>query len=373
MLEINKIHCGETVDTMKLMGDKSINLIVTSPPYRASVRKDNHKYPDAIDVVDDNQTEEEYINWMVNIFKQYERILKDDGVVAFNISYTTFAPYLPYHVISEVFKNTSFTIADTLAWKKNSCVPLSGHPTRMTRICEPVYIFVKKDFLETYSANKVVRSISDTGQKYFTAYYNFLEAKNNDGKIAGHEATYSSEFAEFFIDLYSKPGDLVLDNFMGTGTTGVACKNLDRNFIGIDIFPKYIEAAEERIKNNIPANDIIVDFFDKDAGETMHQKVYYKNIPRVGEDWLMGSILRRVMSVNKVGSKWTVNVESLKIDEVTKDRYSDYYDPYIKWVNNKDISDPQKIMFSNDLTYFMRFVKKCKKNKDVLEKIKELS
>ena len=64
-------------------------------------------------------------------------------VIVFNYSYTTFNPSLPYLLINEVFENTSLEIYDTAAWKKKSCVPLSGHPNRLTRIVEMVYIFAK--------------------------------------------------------------------------------------------------------------------------------------------------------------------------------------------------------------------------------------
>ena len=246
-LEVNKIHKGDTVETMKKIDDKSVQLVMTSPPYLASIRDDNHKYPGAKDIIKDNQTVEEYIEWSVDIFKEYERVLADDGVVAYNMSYTTFNPMLPYMVIEEVRKQTGFEIADTCVWKKKNCVPLSGHPNRMTRICEFVYIFAKEDRLNDFKANKEVTSTSRTGQKYFKIYNNFIETKNNDGKVDGHDATFSSDFARYFIDLYSAEGDLVLDNFMGTGTTAIAAIGLDRDFLGIDLIDDYIKVANERI------------------------------------------------------------------------------------------------------------------------------
>jgi len=245
-LMTNEIYCGDTVKTMEKIDDNSINLILTSPPYLASIRKDNHKYPGASDQIKDNQTITDYLEWMMEIFVQYERILKKDGVLAFNFSYTTFNPSLPYDLINEVFKHTGFRIYDTIAWKKKSAMPVSGHPNRVTRIVEMVYIFAKTP---TFTANKSISTISKTGQKYYNNYYNFLEAKNNDGKVDGHEATFSSEFAKFFIDLYSKEGDIVLDNFSDTGTTACTAKRMNRRYIGIDLVEKYCEYAKNRISN----------------------------------------------------------------------------------------------------------------------------
>lgn len=245
-LMTNEIYCGDTVKTMEKIGDNTINLILTSPPYLASIRKDNHKYPGASDQIKDNQSIKDYLHWMIEIFTQYERILKKDGVLAFNFSYTTFNPSLPYDLINEVFKHTGFRIYDTIAWKKKSAMPVSGHPNRVTRIVEMVYIFAKNP---TFTANKSIASVSKTGQKYFNNYYNFLEAKNNDGKVDGHEATFSTEFAKFFIDLYSKEGDIVLDNFSGTGTTACTAHRMNRRYIGIDLVEKYCEYARNRISN----------------------------------------------------------------------------------------------------------------------------
>ncbi len=243
-LETNKIYCGDTVETMGKINDGSIDLILTSPPYLASIRNDNHKYPGAKDQIKDNQSVDDYLEWIIDNFKQYERILKKDGVVVFNFSYTTFNPSLPYFLINEVFQHTDFRIYDTFAWKKKSAMPVSGHPNRVTRIVEMVYIFAKTPY---FKANKTVSSVSRTGQKYYNNYYNFIEARNNDGKVEGHEATFSTDLASFFIDLYSKENEIVLDNFSGTGTTPYASSKMNRQYIGIDLVEKFCEYARERV------------------------------------------------------------------------------------------------------------------------------
>lgn len=243
-LKVDEIYCGDTCETMGKIKEGTIDLILTSPPYLASLRKDNHKYPGAKDQIKDNQTVEDYLNWMSEVFQQYDRILKDDGVVAFNFSYTTFNPSLPYDLINRVFQDTGLRIYDTAAWKKKNAVPLSGHPNRFTRIVEMVYIFAKTP---NFKANKTISSVSKTGQNYFRTYYNFLEAKNNDGKVEGHEATFSSEFAEYFIDLYTKEGEIVLDNFVGTGTTPYTAARMDRKYIGIDLVEDYCQHSRDRV------------------------------------------------------------------------------------------------------------------------------
>ena len=243
-LETNKIYCGDTVETMGKINEGTIDLILTSPPYLASIRNDNHKYPGAKDQIKDNQSVDDYLEWIIENFKQSERILKKDGVIVFNFSYTTFNPSLPYFLINEVFKHTDFRIYDTFAWKKKSAMPVSGHPNRVTRIVEMVYIFAKTPY---FKANKTVSSVSRTGQKYYNNYYNFIEARNNDGKVEGHEATFSTDLASFFIDLYSKENEIVLDNFSGTGTTPYASSKMNRQYIGIDLVEKFCDYARERV------------------------------------------------------------------------------------------------------------------------------
>ena len=248
MLEINKNYCGDTIEMMKLIDDGSIQLVLTSPPYNKSYRKDGLNNIYKMGVHDDNLTDDKYISWMIDIFKEYERILKDTGVVAFNMSYSSYSPSLPYYVINEIFKNTNFIISDTVFWEKSSSIPMAGHPRSLTRKGEFVYIFVKKKFIKKYEVNKEVNSVVEkTGQKFFKIYYNHLKAKNNDGKIEGHGATFSSDFAKFFINLYSFPDTIVLDNFVGTGTTSLSAIELGRKWIGIDNTQYYIDLANERI------------------------------------------------------------------------------------------------------------------------------
>ena len=96
---------------MKKIDDKSIQLILTSPPYNSSSRNDDLKYPNG--EYNDNISSDKYVGWMVDIFKEYQRILKDKGVVVFNLSYTKYDPSLPYKVIAELLNKTEFIVVDT--------------------------------------------------------------------------------------------------------------------------------------------------------------------------------------------------------------------------------------------------------------------
>ena len=80
-------------------------------------------------------------------------------------------------------------------------------------------------------------------------YYNFIEAKNNDGACKLNKATYSSDLCIGLLSLYGKEGCTVYDPFNGTGTTGVACKKLDMNYFGSEISEAQVEYSIDRIKN----------------------------------------------------------------------------------------------------------------------------
>jgi DNA modification methylase len=77
---------------------------------------------------------------------------------------------------------------------------------------------------------------------------NFIVAKNNDESTPLNKATYSVELCEKLLKIYSKVGDLIYDPFMGTGTTGVCCSLIERDFIGSEISEKQVEFSYERIK-----------------------------------------------------------------------------------------------------------------------------
>ena len=96
---------------------------------------------------------------------------------------------------------------------------------------------------------------NQVGKEYeaFTGFpHNVLEYPNVIGKQALHPTQKPVALFEYLIKTYTNEGDTVLDNVMGSGTTGVACKNLNRNFIGIELDEEYFKIAQSRIKNHEP-------------------------------------------------------------------------------------------------------------------------
>lgn len=237
------IHNNDCINVMNKMCAKTISTILTSPPYNMTKRKGGPSDIGRYDVYVDWKTETEYLDWTVNIFNNFERVLKDDGVILYNFSYSIENPSLPYKLVSEIESKTNLKLVDTIIWKKQNCMPFPANKYRLCRIWEYVFVFVKN--IKDFNINKKITKISDTGQKYYEVINNFVEAPNNDGVCKLNRATYSVELCTKLLNIYGS--GIVFDPFMGSGTTGVACKKLNYDFIGSEISKEQTEYAEKRI------------------------------------------------------------------------------------------------------------------------------
>lgn len=235
--------------SMSNMGDKTIDVILTSPPYNMTKRKGGYADKQKrYDTYNDWKNEDEYIEWTLNIFNSFDKVLKSNGVVIYNFSYSIETPSLPYLLVSEIIRKTSFMVADTIIWKKSNSIPHPASYNRLNRIVEFIYIFCRKDELKTFNCYKEVVKTSPKGQNYYEIIDNFIVAKNNDGSNNLNKATYSTELCEKLLNIYSTKGKLVYDPFMGTGTTALACKNLNMDYIGSEISLEQVKYSEERLK-----------------------------------------------------------------------------------------------------------------------------
>lgn len=230
-----KIFNENNLSTMIRIEDKSISGIITSPPYNITTKRKDLYYKNGYEDID-NLSEDEYTNIRINEFKEFSRIIDDGGVICYNISYHNVNPILPIKLVNEVHNQTDLTIADIISWKKSTSIPFQTSPTKLSRLCELVYIFVKKNRLHDFKTNKEISKINEkTNQKFYKNYTNFLEAKNNDGIKTNLKACYSEEFVEKLIDIYFPKDSLIYDPFSGIGTTARGCKKKGLNFIGSEM------------------------------------------------------------------------------------------------------------------------------------------
>lgn len=235
MKMINKIFNENNLDTMTRMDNNSIDGIITSPPYNQAVKRQDVYYDNGYSEID-NLSEEEYLKIRLNEFKEFSRIIKDRGVICYNISYHNDNPILPTLLVSKIHQETDLTVADIIVWKKSNSLPFQTSPTKLSRICELVYVIVKKDHLHDFITNKRVSKINkDTKQKFYKNYTNLIEARNNDGVKSKLKASFSENFVTNLIDIYFPEESIIYDPFIGVGTTARSCKKLNRYYIGSEL------------------------------------------------------------------------------------------------------------------------------------------
>ncbi len=245
----NKIYQNDCFEFMKGKND-IVDIILTSPPYNMTKRKGGwsdktSRYDEYQDWMEYN----EYIEWSVKLFKSFNTILKSNGVVLYNFSYSIENPSLPYLIVSEIIKNTNFVIADTITWKKYTSMPYPSSPNRLQRICEFVFVFVRSNEIDTFYTNKQLIKISKkTNQKYYKPMDNFIIAKNNDIPTPDiNQATFSSDLVLKLLNMYANKKSVIYDPFMGTGSTAVGCIKYGCFYIGTELSKSQIEYSIDRI------------------------------------------------------------------------------------------------------------------------------
>jgi len=255
---------GDCFDVMKRMADagKQVDNIICSPPYNSNRKAgksgtnqnrqcDTYHYI-RYDVHVDNMTTEEYKTWSINLFKLFDKILKPNGVILYNLSFGSESPSDDVIAIAGICEETCFEKVDRIVWKKPTAFPISSSPNKLTRICEDIYVMTRKTERLTFKSNKKVTSLREkTGQKAYETLYNFIEAKNNDGSCPYNKATYSTELCTKLMDIYVQEDSIVLDPFSGSGTTIVACLNKGLKGLGIELSENQCNFAKDRILKQI--------------------------------------------------------------------------------------------------------------------------
>lgn len=251
----NVIFNEDCLLTMKRMKEEGVkvDLIVTSPPYntgrnlKSERARNNHE--GRYDEYSESKTNDEYDSFTVDLFNGYDGILKENGVVLYNISYGTENPTQMWTCIADVCRKTNFMIADCIVWKKSSALPNNVSPNKLTRICEFVFVLCKKTDYMSYFMNKQISSLrEDTGQRLYKNVFNYIEAANNDGTNPLNKATFSTELVRKLLQMYSDKGMLVYDSFMGTGTTAIGAIKEGCFYVGSEISSAQCDYANNRIK-----------------------------------------------------------------------------------------------------------------------------
>lgn len=252
----NKIFNHSCVN-MSELPDKSVALMVTSPPYNINIEYGN-KW-DKGKLVEakgkkyvDNLEEEEYRAMLSAVIEETKRVLKDDGEIWFNIKnrYKNEEIIPPFWVM-EFFKD--MYLKNIIIWNFDW-----GGSTNK-RFCsryEYIFFFTKKKGDYTFNLEDVkIPALNYRPDRYKsqlknpTDVWNISLVSGNSPERTEHPAQYPEELIERIIKVGTNPGDLVLDPFMGSGTTAVVAKKLGRNYVGYEIEPDFIKIAENRLNN----------------------------------------------------------------------------------------------------------------------------
>ena len=228
---------GDCLEVMKDIPDKSIDMILCDLPYGTTACKWDNIIP------------------FEPLWEQYNRIIKDNGAIVLFSSqpFTTF-------LINSNIKDYKYT----WIWNKKKGGNILNLKYQPYKIHEEINVFHKHNYFpimekqkerksKTYSIGKAngIKNYGDLrtyNKKYPKSILEFSNA-NQKGKI--HPTQKPVALLEYLIKTYTNENDTVLDNCMGSGSTGVACKNLNRNFIGIEISEEYYNIAKERIEKEV--------------------------------------------------------------------------------------------------------------------------
>jgi len=268
MLDITtNILLGDSREVLKTLEDNSVDLIITSPPY-ADRRKNTYG----------GIAPKQYVEWFLPISEQLLRVLKPTGTFILNIKEKTAKGERSTYVLELILalRNQGWLWTEEFIWHKKNCYP-GKWPNRFRDAWERLLQFNKTRNFNMYQemvrvpvgdwASGRLKHLSETDKMrdnsksgsgfgknisnwlnrntvYPTNVVQFATVCNNKN----HSAAFPEELPEWFINLFTKQYDWVLDPFLGSGTTVEVAQRMERHSIGIEIMPAYVEMAKAKVK-----------------------------------------------------------------------------------------------------------------------------
>jgi len=234
-LNVNVIYNESCVDGLKKMENDSVDLIFTDPPYFQYRAKNVSRLKNHKDVVtefefDGYKTEEEYLTFLEDVLKECFRIAKP-GAAGYIWCGDDFVSY-----INRIVEKVGFQFRKVIHWHKTNPFP-AIYTRKMFANSMELLVHFSKGTPKTWN------------HKHVNEMHNFIEAPICMGKErTAHKTQKPLKVCIPFLEISSNPGDLVLDPFMGSGSTAVAAKMLGRNFIGFETNAEYCRIAEKRLR-----------------------------------------------------------------------------------------------------------------------------
>ncbi len=265
-LEVDRIILGDCLAILKALPDDCFDLIFTSPPY-ADNRKKTYK----------GVTIGHYVEWFLPISWELKRILKPEGSFILNIKERAVNGERQTYVLELILamKKQNWLWTEEYIWHKKNCYP-GKWPNRFRDAWERCLQFNRQRQIKMYqeavmvpigdwskkrlarlSKTDLIRDESKVGSGFGKNVSNWLGKQfvyptnvlhlSTECANRGHSASFPLSLPIWFIKLFTQEEDVVLDPFIGSGTTAIACLNLNRHYIGIEAMDNYHELAQKSI------------------------------------------------------------------------------------------------------------------------------
>jgi len=234
---------NSSCEDMKELPDNSVHLMVTSPPYNVGKEYDN------------NLTLEEYLAFLMRIWKETYRVLVPGGRACINVANVGRKPYIPLHAsIMRDMIDMGFLMRGEIIWDKAASATTSTawgswqsatNPT-LRDTHEYILVFSKGSFRRDKMDGRVSTISKEEFLEFTKSVWGF---PSESAKKVGHPAPFPIELPYRLIQLYTFSEEIVLDPFLGSGQTALAALKAGRHFIGYELSEEYCRLAERRIQN----------------------------------------------------------------------------------------------------------------------------
>jgi len=230
---------NKSAEKMDDLIDNCVSLTVTSPPYNVGKLSDN------------NLSDEDYWKLMRQCFKEVYRVTESGGRLVLNVANLGRKPYIPFsNMFTDLMLDLGFLMRGEIIWQKSKGANanfawgswLSASNPVIRDIHEYCLVFSKEGMSKGSKGKSTIEK--DEFMESTLSIWNINPAR---AKKIGHPAPFPVELAERFINLYSYEKDLILDPFIGSGTTALAASKLKRNYIGYEVNAEYCKLAEKRL------------------------------------------------------------------------------------------------------------------------------
>ncbi len=240
----NKIVCADSRN-LSFLPNNCVHLMITSPPYNACKE------------YDEDLSLNDYLKLLKEVFEETYRVLVPGGRAVVNVANLGRKPYIPLSShINQIMEKIGFLMRGEIIWDKSASAGSScawGSFKSASNPClrdihEYILVFSKGDYKLPRSKSERENRIDTIENKEFVEFTKSIwRFPTVSAKRIGHPAPFPVELPRRLIELYSFKGDIILDPFMGSGSTCIAAINSERKYIGIDIDSQYCNLAEERI------------------------------------------------------------------------------------------------------------------------------